>query len=64
MIPDKVLIISVLGFSLTLTDLDIAMKLLVGFTTLIYVIYKALNEKNKYDRSKKEQNIKKDGEFI
>ena len=51
-IPDKVLIVSVLGFSLTMTDLDIVMKLMIGCATLIYVIYKALNEKKKYDDGK------------
>ena len=50
--PDKVLIVSVLGFSLTMTDLDIVMKLMIGCATLIYVIYKALNEKKKYDDGK------------
>ena len=56
MIPDKVLVVSVLGFSLTMTDLDIVLKLMIGCATLIYVIYKALNEKRKYDDSRKEQN--------
>lgn len=56
-IPDKVLIVSVLGFSLTMTDLDIVMKLMIGCATLIYVIYKALNEKRKYDSNRKDENI-------
>lgn len=52
MIPDKVLIVSVLGFSLTMTDLDIILKLMIGSATLVYVVYKALNEKKKYDDGK------------
>jgi hypothetical protein len=55
-IPDKVLVVSVLGFSLTMTDLDIILKLMIGFITLIYVIYKALNEKKKYDNNRNQQN--------
>jgi hypothetical protein len=51
-ITDKAILLSVISLSISMTNLDILLKILLSFVSLIYVIYKLLNEKKKYDDGK------------
>jgi hypothetical protein len=46
---DKTVYLAVISYSITLADLDLVVKIMIGLATLTYVAYKALNEKRKYD---------------
>lgn len=47
---DKTIYLAALSYGVTLADIDILVKILIGFVTLFYVAYKALNEKKKYEQ--------------
>lgn len=53
-ISDKTTLISGLYMYMSFMDIDILIKITTGILTIIYLIYRIINEKNK---------INKDGEF-
>jgi hypothetical protein len=46
---DKAVYMALLSYGISLSDIDILLKILIGFVTIFYVGYKALNEKKKYE---------------
>jgi hypothetical protein len=46
---DKTVYLAAFSYSITLTDIDLLVKIFIGLATLFYIAYKALNEKKKYD---------------
>lgn len=48
-ITDRTVLLGALSYTLSLTDIDIIIKILIGVITIVYIGYKALNEKKKYD---------------
>lgn len=46
---DKTIYLAILSYGITLADVDLVVKIMIGLATLTYVGYKALNEKKKYE---------------
>lgn len=46
---DRALLLTIVNLGLTLTHIDLIVKIGIGLATLMYLGYKALNEKKKYD---------------
>lgn len=46
---DKTVYLAILSYGITLMDIDILVKIIIGVVTIFYIGYKALNEKKKYD---------------